>query len=194
MAIYNLFAGGKDRNALSVCVKESGDLPAFSQPDQRVDGGYGYRAKVEWKEFVSRLQHFYGKKPQDLQVGDKLRLFLSPNHATLKSLFVDFKHPKPGFEFKLQTVEGLDLSADKYTSTYDNASGKVLTSEKSAGLPEGLGGAVEPYTQVGFVFTERPHTAKVDAVELEILAVPADFNGEMDVLFVRRFEMDGAQL
>ncbi|QEY24788.1 hypothetical protein [Neisseria animalis] len=193
MAVYNLFAGGDDRYFGKSCGSDV-DLPLFSQPDQRVDGGYGYREKTEWKEFLHRLQKYYGVKPSELAVGDKLRLYLSPNHATLSSLFVDFRSAAGGFEFKLQTVEGLDLSADKYESTYDNATGEVLTSVKGSGTPEGLGGATAAYTQFAFVFTERPHTAKVDAVELEITALPQDFSGNLDLLFVRRFEMDGIQL
>ncbi|WP_238373790.1 hypothetical protein, partial [Kingella kingae] len=81
-------------------------------------------------------------------------------------------------------------------STYDNATSKVLTSEKGVGALDldDLGGAVDAFTQFAFLFTERPHTAKVDALELEILSLPAAGFGDSDVLFVRRFEMDGMQV
>ncbi len=79
-------------------------------------------------------------------------------------------------------------------STYDNATSKVLTSEKGVGALDDLGGAVDAFTQFAFLFTERPHTAKVDALELEILSLPAAGFGDSDVLFVRRFEMDGIQV
>ncbi|MDK4531019.1 hypothetical protein [Kingella kingae] len=69
-----------------------------------------------------------------------------------------------------------------------------MTSEKGVGGLDDLGGAVDAFTQFAFLFTERPHTAKVDALELEILSLPAAGFGDSDVLFVRRFEMDGIQV
>ena len=196
MTVYNLYDGGNDKNDVSCsCTLGDNGLPLFSQPDLRVDGGYGFRKRKEWKEFMAILKRDYNKTAADLVVGDKLRLFLSPNHATLTNFFVDFKRPETGFEFNIATVEGLTLTADKYESTYDDSTGEVLTSVKSTGTPTALGGAVAAFTQNSFVFTAYPHTAKVDAIELVIVALPAaGFTGNMDVLFGRRFEMDGFQV
>ena len=196
MTVYNLYDGGNDKNDVSCsCTLGDNGLPLFSQPDLRVDGGYGFRKRKEWKEFMAILKRDYNKTAADLVVGDKLRLFLSPNHATLTNFFVDFKRPEAGFEFDIGTVEGLTLTSDKYVSTYNDSTGAVLTSVKSAGVPVGLGGAVSAFTQESYVFKTLPHTAKVDAIELTIKALPAaGFTGNMDVLFGRRFEMDGFQV
>lgn len=84
MTVYNLYDGGNDKNDVSCsCTLSDNGLPLFSQPDLRVDGGYGFRKRKEWKEFMAILKHDYNKTAADLVVGDKLRLFLSPNHATL---------------------------------------------------------------------------------------------------------------
>lgn len=195
MAVYHLFDGGNVyTGGYADCGSATPELPDFVQPDLRADGGYAFRHKLEWGLLMHRLLMKYGKQSADLKVGDKLRIFLNPNHATLTSLFVDFRKPVAGFGFKLVTAEGLDLTADKYTSTYEPDTLRVLTSDKGKGKPEDLGGAVAAYTQYAFLFTNRPHTAKVDAVELEVTSLPAGgLTAKPEMLFVRRFEMDGMQ-
>lgn len=201
MAIYNLYDGGTDLgNPCANCAKEKmddKDLPLYVQPDLRVHGGYGFRHKINWYDLMLKLRQRYEKEVGDLQVGDKLRIFIQPNHATLESLFVDFKKPVSGFEFKLQSVRDLDLAADSYESTYDDATGEVNSESKGSNAPTTAFGAnVAQYTQHAFVFTGKPHTAKVDAIELEITALPVNglTNRDMKLWFARRFSMDGLHI
>lgn len=201
MAIYNLYDGGTDfGNPCFHCKQDQKDeteLPLFVQPDMRSHGGYGFRHKVNWYDLMTKLSQRYDKTVGDLKVGDKLRIFIQPNHATLENLFVDFKEPVAGFEFKLQSVRNLDLNAKCYENSYDDATGEVK-SETSNVLPPNspIGATVAKNTQYSFVFTDKPHTAKVDAIELEITALPV--NGlafrDMKLWFARRFVMDGLHI
>lgn len=75
MAIYNLYAGGKNTNTMRAqlgasCGCPSGNcadhdpdtnLPFVAQPDNRVDGAYNYRDKVDLKTLLNRLSLRYGK-------------------------------------------------------------------------------------------------------------------------------------
>lgn len=201
MAIYNLFAGGKQLGGSCMgCNNNKVDdkeLPLSLQPDLQTHGGYDFRYKVNWgNDLMTALLRDYGKHPEDLQVGDKLRIFVQPNHATLASLAVDFKKPSAGFEFKLQSVRDLDLTAKMYETTYDEATGNVKSESSNTTPPNTpFGASVAANTQYTFVFTEKPHTGKVDALELEITALPP--NGllpDMDIWFVRRFDIDGMSI
>lgn len=198
MAIYNLFDGGEVRLNGGCCgCNNDVDLPKFSQPDLRNDASYGFRKILHWQYVLHKLGHYYGKSVKDLKVGDKLRLFLQPNHATLKSLFVDFRKPVAGFEFKFSTVRELDLTATCYQSQYEVSTLEVTSEEKTNTAPtSAMGANVEAGTQMAFLFTDSPHSAKVDALELEITALPVNgltSNDQMEIIFVRRFEMDGIQ-
>lgn len=105
MSTYNLFRGGYAVEMGKPCrdcgaVDDKG-LPIFAQPDNRVDGAYGFRDKVEWKQLLRLLLQRYGKTVDDLEVGDKIRVFLNPNHANVKSIFFDFREPVAGFNLTL---------------------------------------------------------------------------------------------
>lgn len=200
MAIYNLYDGGTDMMKPCACCDkdklDDKDLPLSVQPDLRVHGGYGFRHKTNWHYLMLELLRRYDKHPKDLVVGDKLRIFIQPNHATLESVAVDFKKPSAGFEFQLQSVRELDLNAKMYENTYDKTTGEVKSESSNTTPPSApFGASVAENTQYTFIFTDKPHTAKVDALELEIKALPV--NGllpDMDLWFVRRFSMDGLHI
>ncbi|WP_303818658.1 hypothetical protein [Actinobacillus minor] len=64
MAIYNLFHGGYVPELGKPC-RDCGavdelQLPVTAQPDNRADGAYGFRDKVEWKSLMRTLFIRYG--------------------------------------------------------------------------------------------------------------------------------------
>lgn len=190
MAIYNLARGGNAPEFGKGCIQcgesESG-LPHFLQPDLRVDGGYGFRDKIEWKQLMHNLEVRYGKTATDLQEGDQLYIFLQPNHSTVKSLFVDFREPVAGFKFELKSANEVDYAGKQTQTTYS----QCLSVENVQTVEEFDTGAVPERTQ----WTNRiddGYSPKVDAVVLEIKALPknGDLNA-MKLLFARRFEQDG---
>lgn len=217
MAIYNLFAGGKNANALSAkygasCGCPSGkcsdydpetNLPYISQPDNRVDGAYNYRDKVELKTILSRLLSRYGKKAEDLQVGDKLRVFINPNHSRVTAVQVDTREPVAGFEFKIQPAVELSeaQNAEKtftYVATYD-ADCHGITDGQKAPVEGTIGSAVEVLptakTRTTIVYPNSVggfYTDKVNAIEIEITSIPAGGLQEHgEYLFSRVFEVYG---
>lgn len=190
MARYNLARGGYAPEFGKGCV-DCGDiddngLPLFLQPDQRSDGGYGYRDKVEWKQFLKMLDLRYGKTTDDLAVGDELMLFLQPNHSNLKSLFVDLREGFAGFKFELKTLNGLDLTGDQFLSTYTERK-QIEQSEPAESVDTGAAEERSQWT----ILPEKGYTAKVDAVVLEIKALPKEGLQEAKILFARRFEQEG---
>lgn len=190
MARYNLARGGYAPEFGKGCVDcgeiDDNGLPLFLQSDQRSDGGYGYRDKVEWKQYLKTLDLRYGKSAEDLKVGDELMLFLQPNHSNLKSLFVDLREGFAGFKFELKTLNGLDLTGEQFLSTYTER--KQI--EKSDAVEQVDMGALEERTQWTILPT-KGYTAKVDAVVLEIKALPKEGLQEAKILFARRFEQEG---
>lgn len=190
MARYNLARGGYAPEFGKGCVDcgeiDDNGLPLFLQSDQRSDGGYGYRDKVEWKQYLKTLDLRYGKSAEDLKVGDELMLFLQPNHSNLKSLFVDLREGFAGFKFELKTLNGLDLTGEQFLSTYTER--KQI--EKSASVESVEMNALEERTQWTILPT-KGYTAKVDAVVLEIKALPKEGLQEAKILFARRFEQEG---
>lgn len=190
MARYNLARGGYAPEFGKGCVDcgeiDDNGLPLFLQSDQRSDGGYGYRDKVEWKQYLKTLDLRYGKSAEDLKVDDELMLFLQPNHSNLKSLFVDLREGFAGFKFELKTLNGLDLTGEQFLSTYTER--KQI--EKSDAVEQVDMGALEERSQWTILPT-KGYTAKVDAVVLEIKALPKEGLQEAKILFARRFEQEG---
>lgn len=191
MTIYNLARGGFaaefGKSCTKCCAVDEMGLPYFLQPDLRSDGGYAFRDKISWKQLMSQLDVRYGKTASDLAVGDKLYLFLQPNHSTVKSLFVDFLEPVKGFKFTLSAANGADLSGKQKLSTYSEK--KQI--EQVSDVEEVDTATVEARSQWTTLVADG-YNAKVDAIVLEIVALPQDGNlDEMKVLFARRFEQDG---
>lgn len=190
MAIYNLARGGFAPEYGTACnscsdVDEKG-LPLWLQPDLRSDGGYGFRDKVEWKQLMNQLDVRYGKGAEDLEVGDQLLIFLQPNHANVKSLFVDFFEPEAGFKFSLKSINGADYSGKSKKVTYSERYQVEDVADEDVDTA-----AVDKRTQ-WVTRVEDGYNAKVDAVVLEIEALPKDgLDDEIKMLFGRRFEMDG---
>lgn len=190
MALYDLARGGvapEYGNGCKGCKMDvEKELPIFLQPDQR--DGYHFRDKRTWKSLLKDLEGRYGLTVEDLQIGDKLRLFLQPNHANVKSIFVDFREPVAGFKFNLVSVNGADYSGKITKATYSKCSG-IETTEQ---VDEIDTGAVEENSQYVIRVTDG-YNAKVDAIDLEIVALPTDLvaleNAEMQ--FARRFEPEG---
>lgn len=190
MALYDLARGGvapEYGNGCKGCKMDvEKELPIFLQPDQR--DGYHFRDKRTWKSLLKDLEGRYGLTVEDLQIGDKLRLFLQPNHANVKSIFVDFREPVAGFKFNLISVNGADYSGKITKSTYSKCSG-IETTEQ---VDEMDTGAAEENSQYVIRVTDG-YNAKVDAIDLEIVALPTDLvaleNAEMQ--FARRFEPEG---
>lgn len=190
MARYNLARGGYAPEFGKGCldcgdVDENG-LPLFLQPDQRSDGGYGYRDKVEWKQYLKTLDLRYGKSAADLEVGDELMIFLQPNHSNLKSLFVDLREGFAGFKFELKTLNGLDLTGEQFLSTYTERK-QIEQSEPAESVDTGAAEERSQWT----ILPEKGYTAKVDAVVLEIKALPKEGLQNAKILFARRFEQEG---
>lgn len=217
MAVYNLFAGGKNANALSAkygasCGCPSGkcddydpetNLPYISQPDNRVDGAYNYRDKVELRTILSRLWSRYGKKPEELQVGDKLRIFVNPNHSRVTAVQVDARETVAGFGFKIQPAVELSAAQNdektfKYVSMYDKDCHGITDAQQSPvegtiGTPIDIG--TESNTRTTIVYPNNVggfYTDKVNAIEIEITSVPADgLHDPGEYLFSRVFEVYG---
>lgn len=217
MAIYNLFAGGKNSNTMRAklgagCGCPSGDcadydadtnLPYVAQPDNRVDGAYGYRDKVDFKTLLNRLNLRYGKKPEDLKVGDKLRIFLNPNHSRVTSVQVDVREHVAGLGFKVQPAVELSGAQNEekvfvYKSTYDEICHGIRAAQaapEEAKLADAIQidetdlqrtTAVYANTVGGF------YTDKVNAIEIEITSIPTDGLQEHgEYLFSRVFEVYG---
>ncbi|MDH2927905.1 hypothetical protein [Lonepinella koalarum] len=195
MAIYNLFRGGYATEFGKPCrdcgVVDENLLPVKVQPDNRADGGYGYRDKVEWKQLLKVLLKRYGKTVEDLEVGDKLRVFLHPNHANVKAVFFDFRQPVAGFQFDLTSVNGTDLSGMVTEATYSEA-GEIEVVSQAGYFDSAKTAQVEERTQ----WTVQPtqgYNPKVDVIELEIKALPKDLTklNDLVLLIGRRFEQDG---
>lgn len=190
MARYNLARGGYAPEFGKGCVDcgeiDDNGLPLFLQPDQRSDGGYGYRDKVEWKQYLKTLDLRYGKSAEDLKVGDELMIFLQPNHSNLKSLFVDLREGFAGFKFELKTLNGLDLTGEQFLSTYTERK-QIEQSEPAESVDTGAAEDRSQWT----ILPEKGYTAKVDAVVLEIKALPKEGLQEAKILFARRFEQEG---
>lgn len=195
MAIYNLFRGGYAVEMGKPCrdcgMLDNHQLPVTAQPDNRVDGAYGYRDKVEWKSLLRLLFQRYAKTVEDLEVGDKLRVFLNPNHANVKAVFFDFRKPVAGFQFDLTTVNGTDLSGKVRKATYAEHGGIETTSTAEA-FDAAETAQVEERTQ-WVVHPTDGYNAKVDVIELEIKALPQDKTAlnSLVMLIARRFEQDG---
>lgn len=195
MAMYNLARGGYATEFGTPCrecgtVDELG-LPYRLQPDNRADGGYGYRDKIEWKQLLVTLRRRYGKAVEDLQVGDKLYIFLNPNHAKVTSVFIDFLLPVAGFQFDIVTLNGTDLAGKVRKATY-NAMGQVETTDTAEAFDSAETAQIEERTQWSLQPTDG-YNAKVDAIVLEIKALPQDKSAleKAAMLFGRRFEMEG---
>lgn len=190
MARYNLARGGYAPEFGKGCVDcgeiDDNGLPLFLQSDQRSDGGYGYRDKVEWKQYLKTLDLRYGKSAEDLKVGDELMLFLQPNHSNLKSLFVDLREGFAGFKFELKTLNGLDLTGEQFLSTYTERK-QIEQSEPAESVDTGAAEDRSQWT----ILPEKGYTAKVDSVVLEIKALPKEGLQEAKILFARRFEQEG---
>lgn len=217
MAIYNLFAGGKNENALRAkygqgCGCPSGNcadydpetlLPWVSQPDNRVDGAYGFRDKVDFKTLMNRLKGRYGLNPSDLKVGDKLRVFVNPNHSRVNSVQVDVRTPIEGFEFKIQPA--VELSGTQqaevtqtYISVYDENCRGIADVQKDpvAGtIAEPVQIGADKLTRTTIVYPNTVggfYTDKVNAIEVEITSLPAEgLQGVGEYLFSRVFEVYG---
>ncbi|MBF0785773.1 hypothetical protein E4T80_09910 [Muribacter muris] len=192
MARYNLARGGYapefGKGCTDCCDIDENGLPLWLQPDQRSDGGYGYRDKVEWKQYLKMLDLRYGKTAEDLNVGDELMLFLQPNHSHLKSLFVDLREGFAGFKFELKTVNGLDLSGEQYLSTYTERH-QIEQSQAAETVDTDTAQERTQWTML----IDKGYSAKVDAVVLVIKALPKAKTALQDakILFARRFEQEG---
>lgn len=198
MAIYNLAKGGLSKmlgtHGCKSCgpINEDTMLPIFLQPDNRADGGYGYRDRVDFRELLDLLWTRYGKTVNDLAVGDKIYLFLQPNHSNIKSLFVDFRGPVAGFNFTLSSAQtGNEYTATTYSATYTDC--LTVTDMKLADEDNKVDFAsIAAKTQVTKLVIDG-YSAKVDAVALVITALPADASKleHAQMLFGRRFEQEG---
>lgn len=195
MAIYNLFRGGYVVEMGKPCrdcgAVDENKLPITAQPDNRVDGAYGFRDKVEWKSLLRLLFQRYDKSVDDLEVGDKLRIFLNPNHANVKSIFIDFRKPVAGFQFDITATNGTDLTGPVRTATYAENGGIEQTGKMEA-FDSAQTAQVEERTQWTIHPTDG-YNAKVDVIEIEIKALPKDKTAlnNLVMLIARRFEQDG---
>lgn len=191
MALYILARGGvapEFGNGCEGCmVNTENQLPIFLQPDHR--DGYHFRDKITWESLLHTLDQRYNKDVMDLQVGDKLRIFLQPNHANVKSIFIDFREPVAGFKFKLVAANGANYAGKTYKSSYSKCQGI----EQSELFEEELDTAtVEAKTQFT-TLVENGYNGKVDALDLEIVALPQDLSllQTAQMQFARRFEPEG---
>lgn len=191
MALYILARGGvapEYGTGCQGCVVDTGnELPIFLQPDHR--DGYHFRDKLTWADLLHELDRRYDKDVMDLEVGDKLRIFLQPNHANVKSIFMDFREPVAGFKFNLVAANGADYSGKTYQSTYTKCSGIDNQKEVEGEVDTG---AVDAYTQFT-TLVENGYNSKVDAIDLEIVALPQDKSllQTAQMQFARRFEPEG---
>ena len=132
----------------------------------------------------------YGKSVSDLEVGDELYIFLQPNHADVKSLFIDFREPVAGFKFEIKSVNGAEYATGK-TKQITYAENLAVEAVSDVDLASFDAGAVEPRTQISH-FVENGYNAKVDAVVLKITALPkGGIPKDVKMLFARRFEQEG---
>lgn len=217
MAIYNLYAGGKNTNTMRAqlgagCGCPSGNcadhdpdtnLPFVAQPDNRVDGAYNYRDKVDFKTLLNRLSLRYGKGPEDLKVGDKLRIFLNPNHSRVTAVQVDAREVVAGLGFKIQPAVELSgaQNAEKvfvYKSEYDEVcrgikAAQAAPEEATLADPVTVDEKALQRTTVVYANTVGGfYTDKVNAIELEITSLPAEGLTEHgEYLFSRVFEVYG---
>ncbi|MGX2956434.1 hypothetical protein [Ursidibacter arcticus] len=191
MALYILARGGVAPEYGTGCkgcvVDTDNELPIFLQPDHR--DGYHFRDKITWSDLMHELERRYDKDIMDLEVGDKLRIFLQPNHANVKSIFIDFREPVAGFKFNLVSANGADYSGKTYKSTYTKCSG-IDSQEEAEGEVDT--GAVDAYTQIT-TLVANGYNSKVDAIDLEIVALPQDKLQlqKAQMQFARRFEPEG---
>ncbi|CAM3860953.1 hypothetical protein [Avibacterium endocarditidis] len=190
MALYILAKGGiapEYGNSCKGCsVDTDNELPVFLQPDSR--DGYHFRDKITWEDLLHELDRRYDKDATDLEVGDKLRIFLQPNHANVKSIFMDFREPVAGFKFNLVAANGADYSGKIYQSTYTKCGGVDNQEE----VEEVDTAAVDAFTQITTI-VENGYNSKVDAIDLEIVALPQDPSllQKAQIQFARRFEPEG---
>ena len=191
--IYDVSRGGVAHNygMLGGCsVDEDTGLPPFLQPEQR--DGYQFRDKITWSHIAHELDRRYNIGVTDLEVGDRIRLFLQPNHSKLQSFFVDFRQPVKGFNFEIKSANGADYSPntpESYKSTYTKC-GIVTDVERGAVFDPSQATA---NTQFVALYERGSYNAKVDAVEIEITAMPpvvADLL-EMELQFGRRYTQEG---
>ncbi len=191
MQVYDLFRGGVALEYGNGCKNCAADcengLPIFLQPDSR--DGYHFRDKVTWEDLLHELDRKYEKDEMDLEVGDELRIFLQPNHANVKSIFVDFRKPVEGFKFEIISVNGADYSGAIHQASYSKCSG-IETVEKLDEFPDT--GAIEAGTQITTLVTDG-YNPKVDAIALKIVALPKDKSAlsKAEMQFARRFEPEG---
>ena len=193
MAVYELARGGyahEYNNPAVDCCKldKATGLPSFLQPDHK--DGYHWMDKVTWGHLLHELERKYDLDVTDLEVGDRLRIFLNPNHATVKSLFFDFRKGVKGFQFAVKSVNGADYETASaiYQSTYTQC-GEVETSEV---VEEFDMSHVADQTQYVLKIQDG-YNAKVDAIELEIVSLPATLAtlNDLELQIGRRYEMDG---
>lgn len=135
--------------------------------------------------------------PEDLEVGDKLRVLLNLNHANVKSIFFDFRSPIDGFQFDLVAANGADLSGKVRKATYAENDGvetteTTETTETAEAFDSAETAQVEERTQWVIQPTDG-YNAKVDAIELEIKALSKEKSSLKDLvmLIARRFEQEG---
>lgn len=198
MTVYNLYDGGNALHQNCKDCENGNELPVFLQPDLRADGGYGFRHKLHWQHLMANLQARYNKSEEELKVGDRLRIFVQPNHATLKNLFIDFKYKPNGFVFTFENTRG-DLKLNElegYKDTYDGNTLEVLDVSAERMKLEALlqDGTAITHTQISFIPDELKHNVKVDAIELVIKSLPAKGFAGTDIWFARRFEQDGLHI
>lgn len=191
MALYNLARGGvapEYGNGCKGCaVHSESELPIFLQPDHR--DGYHFRDKRTWESLMKELENRYDLAAEDLAVGDKLRIFLQPNHANVKSIFMDFREPIAGFKFKIVSANGADYSGITTKAVYSKCSGIESTEMVEGEIDTG---AVETNTQF-VTLVANGYNAKVEAIDLEIVALPSDMSllATAQMQFARRFEPEG---
>lgn len=190
---YNLARGGFDPTlrgndcGCGCAVNDCGLLPKFLQPEQKAN--YQFRDKIAWHSLIHELDRRYGKQVTDLEVGDRLVIFLQPNHATLKSWFIDFKAPVAGFKFELKAFNGADYAGKTKKSVYSVCGGIDEVAEDIDSLDTGT---IEERTCITH-FVDDGYNAKVDALVLEITGLPENKIPlrEAQMLFARRYEQDG---
>lgn len=99
---------------------------------------------------------------------------------------MDLREGFAGFKFELKTLNGLDLTGDQFLSTYTERK-QIEQSEPAESVDTGAAEERSQWT----ILPEKGYTAKVDAVVLEIKALPKEGLQEAKILFARRFEQEG---
>lgn len=188
---YDIARGGVAHNygLVGGCgVDEDTGLPPFLQPEQR--DGYQFRDKITWSHIAHELDRRYGVGVTDLKEGDRIRLFLQPNHSNLQSVFIDFREPVKGFNFAIKSANGGNYEEHEkmYKCTYTQC-GNVTDAEKVDSFDMSNATA---NTQL-VMFFDDGYNAKVDAVEIEITALPPVKTDllEMELMFGRRYTQEG---